>query len=116
MAKQIRFESRSAQSLHRCRRCCVQANNFLQSFAALFGPHSSTVVSVYRKTESDTAQTFLPPVQAVADVIPGVGGIIKGAIVGITCVLQLVDGQFNFIPALVLILKPEVQKKLEGDG
>ena len=70
----------------------------------------STVVSVYRKT-SDTAQTFLPPVQAVADVIPGVGGIIKGVIGGITCVLRLVD-----VIQLHSILKPEVQKKLEGDA
>ena len=53
-------------------------------------PRESPVGSVYRNT-SDTAQTFLPPVQAVADVIPGVGSIIKGAIGGITSVLQLVD-------------------------
>ena len=50
----------------------------------------STDVSVYRHT-SDVAQTFLPPVQAVADVIPGVGGIIKGVIGGILGTLQLVD-------------------------
>ena len=50
----------------------------------------STEVSVYRNT-SDVAQTFLPPVQAVADVIPGVGGIIKGVIGGMLSTLQLVD-------------------------
>ena len=53
-------------------------------------PRESTVVSIYRNT-SDAAQTFLPPVQAVAGVIPGVGGIIQGVIGGITNVLQLVD-------------------------
>jgi hypothetical protein len=53
-------------------------------------PRESSVVSVYRNT-SDTAQAFLPPVQAVADVIPGVGGIIKGVIGGILSTLQLVD-------------------------
>jgi hypothetical protein len=53
-------------------------------------PRESSVVSVYRYT-SDTAQTFLPPVQAVADVIPGVGGVIKGVIGGILSTLQLVD-------------------------
>ena len=50
----------------------------------------STDVSVYRHT-SDVAQTFLPPVQAVADVIPGIGGIIKGVIGGMLSTLQLVD-------------------------
>jgi hypothetical protein len=53
-------------------------------------PRESSVVSVYRNT-SDTAQAFLPPVQAVADVIPGVGGVIKGVIGGILSTLQLVD-------------------------
>ena len=52
----------------------------------------STVVSVssYRYA-SDIAQTFLPPIQAVADAIPGVGGIIKGVIGGMLSTLQLVD-------------------------
>ena len=55
------------------------------------GPQESTVVpTIYRNT-SDAAQTFLPPVQAVADMIPGVGGIIKGAIGGMLNILQLVD-------------------------
>ncbi|KAF8452438.1 hypothetical protein L210DRAFT_790515, partial [Boletus edulis BED1] len=43
------------------------------------------------RNTSDAAQTFLPPVQAIADVIPGVGSIIKGAIGGILSILQLVD-------------------------
>ena len=47
-------------------------------------PQESTV---YRITP-DAAQAFLPPVQAVADIIPGVGSIIKG---GTLSVLQLVD-------------------------
>jgi hypothetical protein len=53
-------------------------------------PRESSVVSVYRNT-SDSAQTFLPPVQAVVDVIPGVGGVIKGVIGGMLSTLQLVD-------------------------
>ena len=39
----------------------------------------------------DAAQAFLPPVKAIADIIPGVGSIIKGAIGGTLSVLQLVD-------------------------
>ena len=52
----------------------------------------STVVSVssYRNA-SDIAQTFLPPIQSVADAIPGVGCIIKGVIGGMLGTLQLVD-------------------------
>ncbi|KAF8452425.1 hypothetical protein L210DRAFT_1001782, partial [Boletus edulis BED1] len=50
----------------------------------------STISTIYRNT-SDAAQTFLPPVQAVADLIPGVGGIIKGAIGGMLSILQVVD-------------------------
>lgn len=53
-------------------------------------PPRSSVVSVYRNT-SDAAQTFLPPVQAVAGAIPGVGGIIKAVIGGMLSTLQLVD-------------------------
>ena len=53
-------------------------------------PRESSVFSVYRNT-SDTAQTFLRPVQVVADVIPGVGGIIRGVIGGMLNTLQLVD-------------------------
>ena len=51
---------------------------------------STATSTVYRNT-SDAIQTFLPPVQAVADAIPGVGGIIKGIIGGILGTLQLVD-------------------------
>jgi hypothetical protein len=51
---------------------------------------STGISTLYRNT-SDAAQAFLPPVQAVADVIPGVGSIIKGAIGGTLSVLQLVD-------------------------
>ncbi|KAG6382142.1 hypothetical protein JVT61DRAFT_785 [Boletus reticuloceps] len=46
--------------------------------------------TIYRNT-SDTAQTCLPSLQAAADVIPGVGSIIKGTIGGILSILQLVD-------------------------
>ena len=67
-------------------------------------PRESTVVSVYRNT-SDIAQTFLPPVQAVADVIPGVGGLIKGAIGGMLSTLQLVDViRFRYRVLLSLML------------
>ena len=67
-------------------------------------PRESTVVSVYRHT-SDIAQTFLPPVQAVADVIPGVGGIIKGVIGGMLSTLQLVDViRFRYRVLLSLML------------
>lgn len=52
------------------------------------GPNS--ISTIYRNT-SDAAQVFLPPVQAVADVIPGVGGIIKGVIGGMLSILQLID-------------------------
>ena len=57
---------------------------------AVLIPRESSVVSVYRNA-SDTAQAFLPPVQAAADVIPGVGGIIKGVMGGMLNTLQLVD-------------------------
>ncbi|KAG9313748.1 hypothetical protein JVU11DRAFT_6104 [Chiua virens] len=40
---------------------------------------------------SDAIQTFLPPVQAFADVIPCVGGVIKSAVGGMLGILQLVD-------------------------
>ncbi|KAF8557478.1 hypothetical protein OG21DRAFT_270398 [Imleria badia] len=53
-------------------------------------PPESTVVSPGRMA-SDAAQTFLPPIQAVADMIPGVGGVIKGVIGGMLSTLQLVD-------------------------
>ena len=67
-------------------------------------PRESSVVSVCR-TASDTAQTFLPPIQAVADVIPGVGGIIKGVIGGMLSTLQLVDViRFRHRVLLFLIL------------
>lgn len=46
--------------------------------------------TIYRNT-SDAAQTFLPPIQAVADIIPGVGGVIKGMIGGILSTLQIID-------------------------
>jgi hypothetical protein len=46
--------------------------------------------AIYRNT-SDAAQAFLPPIQAVADTIPGVGSIIRGVIGGTLSVLQLVD-------------------------
>ncbi|KAF8557474.1 hypothetical protein OG21DRAFT_269881 [Imleria badia] len=59
--------------------------------------------TIYRDT-SDAAQAFLPPVQAVADVIPGVGGIIKGAIGGILTTLQLVDVIQTPFRVLLLIL------------
>lgn len=70
-----------------------------------------TVISAIYRNTSDAAQTFLPPVQAVADMIPGVGGIIKGAIGGILSSLQLVDvSQFpgflvlsRLIPSLATI-------------
>ena len=60
--------------------------------APIPGESESTVVSVssYRNA-SDIAQTFLPPIQSVADAIPGVGGIIKGVIGGMLTTLQLVD-------------------------
>jgi hypothetical protein len=67
-------------------------------------PRESTVVSVYRNT-SDAAQTFLPPVQAAADTIPGVGGIIKGVIGGMLGTLQLVDViRFRYRVSLSLML------------
>ena len=67
-------------------------------------PRESTVASVYRNA-SDTAQTFLPPVQAVADGIPGVGGVIKGVIGGMLNTLQLVDViRFRYRVSLSLML------------
>ncbi|KAF8547928.1 hypothetical protein OG21DRAFT_827857 [Imleria badia] len=53
-------------------------------------PKSTTISTIYRNT-SDAAQTFLPPIQAVADVVPGIGGVIKGVIGGMLSMLQLVD-------------------------
>ena len=54
-------------------------------------PPESTVASTIGRNASDAAQTFLPPIQAVADAIPGVGGIIKGVIGGMLSTLQLMD-------------------------
>ena len=51
----------------------------------------STVISTIYRNTSDAAQAFLSPVQAVADIIPGIGSIIKGAIGVTLSVLQLVD-------------------------
>ncbi|KAF8557481.1 hypothetical protein OG21DRAFT_270479 [Imleria badia] len=68
-------------------------------------PESTVISTIYRNT-SDAAQTFLPPVQAVADVIPGVSGIIKGAIGGILSTLQLIDVIPHHSRAPLLILTP----------
>ena len=54
-------------------------------------PQESTVISTIYRNTSDAAQAFLPSVQAVADIVPGAGSIIKGAIGGTLSVLQLVD-------------------------
>ena len=54
-------------------------------------PQESPVISTIYRNASDAAQTFLPPVQAVAGVVPGVGGIIKGVVGGMLSILQLVD-------------------------
>lgn len=54
-------------------------------------PQELTLASTVYRDAADAAQTFLPPVQAVADALPGVGGIIKGVIGGILNTLQLVD-------------------------
>lgn len=51
----------------------------------------SNVISTIGRNASDAAQTFLPPVQAVAGAVPCVGGIIKGVIGGLIGTLQLVD-------------------------
>ena len=53
-------------------------------------PGLGAVSTVYRHT-SDAAQTYLPPVQAAVSLVPGVGGIIKGAIGGMLSTLQLID-------------------------
>ena len=64
---------------------------------------SSVISTIYRNT-SDTAQAFLPPIQAFADMIPGICGIIKGAIGGTLSVLQLVDVIRLHSQALLLML------------
>ena len=55
------------------------------------GPQESPVISTIYRNASDAVQTFLLPVQAVAGVVPGIGGIIKGVVGGMLSVLQLVD-------------------------
>ncbi|KAF8557477.1 hypothetical protein OG21DRAFT_1482158 [Imleria badia] len=60
------------------------------SSSQLPSPSSSRASTIYRNT-SDAAQTYLPPIQAAANMIPGVGSILKGAIGGILSTLQLVD-------------------------
>ncbi|KAH0831059.1 hypothetical protein J3R83DRAFT_13582 [Lanmaoa asiatica] len=55
------------------------------------GPEGTTITSTFCRNTSDAAQTYLPPVQAVADMIPAVGSIIKSAIGGMLSTLQLVD-------------------------
>ena len=83
---------RVARSLHRCRHpCCVQANSPSQLVPSAPSPQESTAISTIYRNTSDAAQAFLPSVQAVAGVVPGVGSIINGAIGGTLSVLQLVD-------------------------
>ena len=65
----------------------VGACNTFQPTPASTLPESSVI---YRNA-SDAAQTFLPPVQGVAELVPCVGSIIRGAICGILSILQLVD-------------------------
>ncbi|KAF8559329.1 hypothetical protein OG21DRAFT_1503228 [Imleria badia] len=62
-----------------------------QPHSAPYSPPESTITSTIYRNTSDAAQTFLS--QVVADVIPGVGSIIKGAIGGILSSLQLVNNK-----------------------
>ncbi|KAF8557472.1 hypothetical protein OG21DRAFT_1482154 [Imleria badia] len=65
-----------------------------QPHPAPYSPPESTVISTIYRNTSDAVQTFLPPIQAVADVIPGVGGVIKGVIGGTLSTLRLVDVKY----------------------
>ena len=62
-----------------------------QLVPSALSPQESTAISTIYRNTSDAAQAFLPSVQAVAGVVPGVGSIINGAIGGTLSVLQLVD-------------------------
>ena len=52
----------------------------------------------------DAAQAFLPPVKAIADIIPGVGSIIKGTL----RVLRLVDSDVIRLHSRVLLGTPNL--------